>query len=568
MGLEKYLAVARGERAADLCLKKARVVNVFSGEIEERNIYIAERKIIGFSPRKAKQEIDLSGAYVLPGFIDAHLHIESSYLTPVELAKILLSCGTTCAICDPHEIANVAGLEGIKYFLREAQKVPFSFYFTAPSCVPASPLETAGAILGPDEVSWLLRHPQVTGLAEVMNFPGTIAGEPDLLAKIRITKALGKHIDGHAPGLSGPALEAYRVAGPANDHETVSLEEAKEKLALGFTVFIRRGSVANNLRDLLPLVSENNWPFFTLVSDDVNVKEILEKGHLNRVLREAVSLGLSPITAVRLVTISPARHYQLLDRGGIFPGARADLVVVKDLESFEVQAVWVAGRLVAREGRLCDEKLPQPEEALARPFTLPRDLDLRVPVQGKRLRVIGLIPGQIVTEHLLLEPTVKDGLVAADPERDLAKIVCIERHHGTGHYTVAFVRGFGLKSGALASTVAHDSHHLLVVGMNDEDILLAAKELARLGGGQVVVNKGQIMASLPLPVAGLMSTLPANEVAKRLEALHQAAKALGCLLPEPFMSLSFLALPVIPYLKITDQGLVDVERFEFVSLME
>jgi len=567
MGLERYLAIARGDEAADLCLKKARVVNVFSGEIEERNIYIAKGKIIGFSPRKAKQEIDLSEAYVLPGFIDAHLHIESSYLTPVELAKILLSCGTTCAICDPHEIANVAGLEGIKYFLREAQKVPFSFYFTAPSCVPASPLETAGAILGPDEVAWLLRHPQVIGLAEVMNFPGTIAGEPDLLAKIRITKAFGKHIDGHAPGLSGLALEAYRLAGPANDHETISLEEAKEKLALGFTVFIRRGSVANNLRDLQPLVSENNWPFFTLVSDDVNVKEILEKGHLNRVLREAVSLGLSPITAVRLVTISPARHYQLLDRGGIFPGARADLVVVNDLEKFEVQAVWTAGRLVAREGRLC-EKLPQPEEALARPFTLPSDLDIRVPVQGKRLRVIGLIPGQIVTEHLLLEPTVKDSLVVADPERDLAKIVCIERHHNTGRYTVGFVQGFGLKSGALASTVAHDNHHLLVVGMNDEDILLAAKELARLGGGQVVVNKGQIMASLPLPVAGLMSTLPANEVAKRLEALHQAAKALGCLLPEPFMSLSFLALPVIPYLKITDQGLVDVERFEFVPLME
>jgi len=567
MALEKYLAIARGNEAADFCLKQARVVNVFSGEIEERDIYVARGKIIGFSPREAREEIDLAGAYVLPGFIDAHLHIESSYLTPVELAKILLPCGTTCAICDPHEIANVAGLEGVKYFLREAQKVPFSFYFTAPSCVPASPLETAGAVLGPDEVAWLLKQPQVIGLAEVMNFPGTIAGEPNLLAKIRITKALGKHIDGHAPGLSGLGLEAYRLAGPANDHETISLEEAKEKLALGFTVFIRRGTVANNLGDLLPLVSENNWPFFTLVSDDVNAKEILEKGHLNRVLGEVVDLGLSPITAVRLVTISPARHYHLLDRGGIFPGARADLVVVKDLERFEVQAVWSAGRLVAKEGRLC-EKIPRPEEAFARPFSLPRDLDLRVPVQGERLRVIGLIPGQIVTEHLILEPTVKDGLVVADPARDLAKIVCIERHHDTGRYTVGFVQGFGLKSGALASTVAHDSHHLLVVGMNDEDILLAAKELARLGGGQVVVDKGQIMATLPLPVAGLMSTLSANEVAERLEALHQAAKALGCLLPEPFMSLSFLALPVIPYLKITDQGLVDVERFEFVSLMD
>ncbi len=565
MGLEKCLAIARGEGIADLCLKQAKVVNVFSGEIENRDVYIAEGRIIGFSARKAKKEIDLSGAYLLPGFIDAHLHIESSYLTPVELAKVLLPCGTTCAICDPHEIANVAGVEGIKYFFREAQKLPFSFYFTASSCVPASPLETPGAIFGPDEVAWLLEHPQVVGLAEVMNFPGTVAGDPDLLAKIRIAKALNKQIDGHAPGLSGMALEAYRLAGPANDHETISLEEAKEKLALGFTVFIRRGSIANNLKDLLPLVSENNWPFFALVSDDVNVKDILEKGHLNRVLCEAVSYGLPPITAVRLVTISPARHYNLLDRGGIFPGARADLVVVKDLQKFEVEAVWVAGQLVARNGRLCKE-FPQAEKALTQFFTLPSNLDIRVPVQGERMRVIGVIPNQIVTEHLILKPTVKDGVVVADPERDLAKIVCIERHHGTGRYTVGFVKGFGLKIGALASTVAHDSHHLLIVGVDDEDILLAAKEIANLGGGQVVVKKGQVVAKLPLPVAGLMSTLSAKEVAGYLEALHQAAKALGCLLPEPFMTLSFLALPVIPHLKITDQGLVDVDNFEFVSL--
>ncbi len=563
--LEELLRVSRGEKPADLVLKNARLVNVFSGEIEDRDVYIAQGHIVGFTPRPVLEEMDLKGQYLLPGFIDAHLHIESSYLTPVPLGQVLVCRGTTVAVCDPHEIANVAGLEGVFYFLREAEKAPCFFYFMAPSCVPASPWETAGAWLGPDEIATILEHPRVLGLAEVMNFPGTVAGDPELLGKIRLAQLLHKHIDGHAPGLRGQALEAYRLAGPANDHECTLLEEAREKLALGMNVFIRRGSVANHLKELLPLVTGENWPFFAVVSDDVDVRALLKHGHMDQTLREMVSLGLDPITAIRLVTLAPAQHYQLHKHGAVFPGAWANLVLVKDLRDFAVQAVWYKGRLVAKEGSWVGPKL-QGEPGFSRAFQLPSPLDLRVPAQQGRLRVIGVQPGQILTEHLLFTPTIKDGLVVADPQQDLAKIVCIERHQNSGNFSVGFVHGFGLKQGALASTVAHDSHHLLVVGVNDEDMLLAAQELAHHGGGQIVVARGEIKAFLPLSVAGLMSTLPPAEVASRLEDLHKAVQDLGCSLPEPFMSLSFLALSVIPHLKITYRGLVDVDRFQLVPL--
>ncbi len=563
--LERLLKVGRGEGPADLVLKNARLLNVFSGEIEPRDIYIAQGCIVGFSPRQALEEIDLQGQYLLPGFIDAHLHIESSYLTPVPLGQVLVCRGTTGSVCDPHEIANVAGLEGVYYFLREAEKAPCSFYFMAPSCVPASPWETPGAELGPEEIAILLKHPRVLGLAEVMNFPGTVAGVPELLAKIHLARLVDKYIDGHAPGLKDHALEAYRLAGPANDHECTLLEEARAKLALGMHIYIRRGSVANHLKELLPLVTKENWPFFAAVSDDVNVRALLNQGHLDQALREMVALGLDPVTAVRLVTLAPARHYGLYRHGAIIPGAWANLVVVSDLREFRVQAVWYKGRLVARQGSWMGPE-PKAEAAFLRPFSLPQTLDLRVPGQPGRLRVIGVQPGQLLTEHLLLEPTVKEGLVVADPQRDLAKIICLERHQGTGNFSLGFVKGFGLQKGALASTVAHDSHHLLVVGVDDADMLLAAQELARHGGGQIVVAQGEIKAFLPLPVAGLMSTLAPKEVARCLEDLHQAAQDLGCSLPEPFMSLSFLALAVIPHLKITDRGLVDVDRFQLVSL--
>ena len=563
--LETLLAKARGEETAELVLKGAKIFDVFSATFEEGDLYLAGGFILGRTPRPARESLDLSGLYLLPGFIEGHLHLESSYLLPQELARLLLSRGTTTVVCDPHEIANVLGLEGLFYLISEARQTPLDFFFTVPSCVPASPFETAGAVLSADEVATLLRREDFIALGEMMNFPGVINGDPEVLSKIRAAKILQKPIDGHAPTVGGKELEAYRLAGPASDHECLRLEEAREKLRAGMRIFIRRGSVANNLPALLPLVRPENALFCSLVSDDVSARELLEEGHLDRALREAVARGLAPETALRLVTISPALYFGLADRGGIFPGARADLVAVSDLKNFEVQYVWARGELVFQEGKwLPGQRRPAPFPE--HPVRLPEKIDLTIPHRGAKIRVIGLVPGEIVTEHLVLEPRVEDGEVVSDPSWDILKIVCLERHHGTGRYTVGFVKGFGLKEGALGTTVAHDSHQMLLVGVEDADLLLAARRLKELSGGLVVVAKGEILAELPLPVAGLLSNLTAEEVAERLEKLKEEARGLGSELPEPFMALSFLSLAVIPSLKITDRGLVDVEKFDFVDL--
>ncbi len=563
--VRRLLRAARGEEPAEWRLTGAQVFDTFSGEFKETDLYLHQGRILGFEAREALQTIDLSGRYLLPGFIDAHLHLESSYLVPQELARVLLPRGTTTVVCDPHEIANVLGLEGVYYLLREAERTPLSVFFTAPSCVPASGLETPAQVLDVDQVAELLRDPKVLGLAEVMNFPGVIRGEPEVLAKIQAAQILNKKIDGHAPGISGLSLETYRLLGPASDHECLTLEEAQEKLSRGFTIFIRRGTVANNLPALLPLVRAERFVSFCFCSDDLSPSEIRIHGHMDRILREAVASGLDAITAIRLATFSPALFFGLGDRGALFPGARADLVTVKDLKEFQVQEVFSRGKLVACQGKsLFTAGSPTP--APAHPVRLPARLDLRLPIRGSKIRVIGLVPHQIVTEELIIRPSVRNGEAVADPSRDLAKIVCVERHRGTGNYTVGFVRGFGLKTGALASTVAHDSHHLLLVGIEETDLLLAAERVRTLGGGQVVVKEGKVLAELPLPIAGLLSPLPYEEVVERLLRVREAAKELGCTLPDPFMSLSFLALPVIPKLKITDLGLVDVEKFTFVDL--
>ncbi len=563
--LERLLAYARGEKPADLCLKGAKVFDVFSATFHEEDLYLAEGVILGRAPRRAVKELDLSGLYLLPGFIEAHLHLESSYLLPQEIAPLLLARGTTTVIADPHEIANVLGLSGIYYLLCEARRTPIDFFFTVPSCVPASPLETPGAILSADEVAALLEEKPFIALGELMNYPDTIAGKGDFLAKIRAARARGKAIDGHAPGLTGKDLEAYRLAGPSSDHESSSLEEAREKLRAAMRLFIRRGSVANNLPSLLPLVTPENSVFISLVSDDVSARELAEEGHLDRSLREAVAFGLPPEVALRMVTLSPAFHFGLSDRGGIFPGARADLVAVSDLRKIDVRFVWAAGKLVFREGE-CLFKPQKPAPFPEHPLRLPEKIDLKVPAKGDRIRVLGIVPGEILTEHLIFRAKIEKGEVVPDISRDLLKIVCLERHHGTGNYTIGFVRGFGLKRGALGSTVAHDSHQLLLVGTNDRDLLLAARRLEECGGGLVAVAEGEILAELPLPVGGIISTLSAKEVIRRLEDLGKAAKELGATHPEPFMALSFLALPVIPSLRITDRGLVDVENFSFVDL--
>ena len=563
--LEKLIACAGGREPADCRLTGAKVFDVFTGQFYEEDLYLAGGVILGRAPRPARKTLDLSGLYLLPGFIEAHVHLESSYLNPQEFARLLISRGTTTAVCDPHEIANVLGLEGLEYLLCEGKKTPLSLYFMVPSCVPAAPFGTPGAVLSAEEVGALLKRRAFLGLGEVMNFPGVIEAEKEVLEKLKATRLFEKIIDGHAPLLSGQELEAYRLAGPASEHEAVSLKEAEEKLRAGFHILIRRGTVANNLRALAPLIRPETFPFISLVSDDVSAEELLKNGHLDRTLREAVALGVPPETAIRLVTITPARYFGLRDRGGIFPGARADLVAVTDLKTFTVKLVLAGGEVVARDGEAVFPKRP-PSSPPPHPVLIPEELDFSVPKAPGKIRVIGIRPGEIITEHLLLEPKIEKDCVVADPERDLLKIVCLERHHGTGRLAVGFVKGFGLKEGALGSTVAHDSHQMLLVGVNDEDLKRAAWRLKALGGGLVVVNRGEVLAELPLPVGGLLAELPAEEVAQRLAALKEAACRLGGVLPDPFMTLSFLALPVIPALKITDQGLVDVNRFELVPL--
>ncbi len=563
--LEKLIACACGREPADYRLTGARIFDVFTGQFYEEDLYLAGGVILGRAPRPARKTLDLSGLYLLPGFIEAHVHLESSYLNPQEFARLLISRGTTTAVCDPHEIANVLGLEGLEYLLCEGQKTPLSLYFMVPSCVPAAPFGTPGAVLSAEEVGAFLKRRAFLGLGEVMNFPGVIKAEKEVLEKLKAVRLFEKIIDGHAPLLSGRELEAYRLAGPASEHEAVSLEEAEEKLRAGFHILIRRGTVANNLKALAPLIRPENFPFISLVSDDVSAEELLKKGHLNRILREAVALGVPPETAIRLVTITPALYFGLRDRGGIFPGARADLVAVTDLKTFTVKLVLAGGEVVARDGEAVFPKR-SPSSPPPHPVLIPEELDFSVSKAPGKIRVIGIRPGEIITEHLLLEPKIEKDGVVADPERDLLKIVCLERHHGTGRLAVGFVKGFGLKEGALGSTVAHDSHQMLLVGVNDEDLKQAARRLKELGGGLVVVNRGEVLAELPLPIGGLLAELPAEEVAQRLAKLKEAACRLGGVLPNPFMSLSFLALPVIPALKITDQGLVDVNRFELVPL--
>lgn len=563
---------ARGDTTADLVLRNGRVVHVFSGDITVTNVAICHGRIAGLGNYRGRREIDLEGRYLCPGFIEGHIHIESSMLVPRRFAEAVLPHGTTTVISDPHEIANVQGVDGIRFMLADARPLPLDILAMAPSCVPATHLETAGASLDADDLAGLLELPGILGLAEMMNFPGTIAGLPDVLARLHPFLAADRPVDGHAPGLAGSGLQAYCAAGISSDHECTTLAEAEEKLRAGMYIYIREGSTARNLEALLPLVTPATARRCLLVSDDLHPDDILEQGHLDRILRRAVSLGLDPVTAVQMVTINAARRFGLTWQGAVAPGYLADLVVLDDLEEFRVRRVFKAGNQVAADGDLDAElaaSLPAGDSTSGLRSSLRIDwngVDLVVPARPGKIRVIGCIEDQIVTGQLLLEPSIADGVVVADPARDLLKIAVIERHHASGRTGVGFVRGLGLGRGALASTVAHDSHNLLVVGASDRAMLRAARELERMGGGLAVCDEERTIAVLPLPVAGLMTDVPATEAGRDLEAIRAAAAALGCRAANPFMLLSFLALPVIPELKITDQGLVDVNRFEHVSL--
>jgi adenine deaminase len=563
--LETRLRAARGEEPAELVLAGGKVVNLFDGRVEETSVAVSGGVVVGLGDYQGREVVDLAGAYLAPGLIDGHLHVESSLLTPARLAQAAAPRGTAAIVADPHEIANVLGLAGIRAMLDNSRNLPVSFYFMAPSCVPATGLETAGASLGAAELTRAGRWRRVLGLGEMMNFPGAVNGDPAVLAKLA---AFGRRpVDGHAPRLSGRELNAYLAAGPASDHECTTAAEAAEKLARGMWVLIRQGTAARNLDDLLAVVNPLTERRCCLVCDDLHPDGLVDEGHLDALLRRAVAGGLDPVTALRMVTLNPARRFGLARRGAVAPGWAADLVVLEDLREFRALAVYHAGRLVAREGSPVEASAPAFPDAGRDTVHLP-PLDgssFAVEAAGPRARVIGLVPGQVLTRHLVEETPSRRGRLAADPERDLARLNVIERHGKGGGLGHGLVRGLGLARGAIAGSVAHDSHNLVVAAADVASALTAVRRLAELGGGLVAAAGERVLAELPLPVAGLMCEREAGEVARDLRRLNRGAAEL-CSLPEPFMALSFLCLPVIPALKLTDRGLVDVERFRPVGL--
>lgn len=565
--LRALIEAARGIRPCDTVLSGGRIVNVFTGELESGDLGVLSGRIVGVGSYESAETIDVSGKYLSPGFIESHIHIESSCLVPSQFARGVIARGTTTVIADPHEIANVMGLPGIVAMHQDGLLTPLEVYYMLPSCVPATGLETSGAVLSAEDLSKLIDEPWVLGLGEVMNFPGVIDGAEDILQKIVMARRRNKMIDGHAPLVSGRDLTAYISAGIGSDHECMGLSEAREKLRQGMFIMIREGSDARNLDALIGLINERNFWFTTLVGDDIHPGDLLRRGHIDYFLKRAAAAGLDPVTAVRMATIVPAMRAGISHLGALAPGRQADVVVLDDLTDFCVEKVFKKGVLVARGGGTTFEirgASDMPRVPMnVKGFGLER---LRVPFRKGPARVIGVVVGQILTEQLLIGLTEHTGAAVADVARDILKVAVIERHRGTGNVAVGFVKGFGLKAGALGSSVGHDSHNITVVGTSDPDIYCAANRIIELGGGQVVVRNGAVVSELALPIAGLMSDRPLEEVDSIMTKNLKAAREIGCVLANPFMTLSFLPLAVIPKLKITDRGLVDVEKFDIVPL--
>ena len=568
--LARLVAVARGDAPAELLLRGGRVVNVFTGEVLETDVaLVGERVAAVGTGYEAEEVLELAGRFVTPGLIDTHVHIESSLVNPPRFAQAVVPRGTTTVISDPHEIANVAGLAGIRYMLAASEGLPLTVLVNLPSCVPATEMGTSGAVLGVEELLSLRDHPRVLGLAEFMNVPGAVLALPGAVEKLLAFQA--GHIDGHAPGLSGPWLQAYAAAGPATDHESMTAAEALEKVRAGFYVLIREATGAKNLRALLPALTPENARRFAFCTDDRHPAEILEEGQIDYLLRLAVAEGVAPVQAIQMATLNAAEAFGLRDRGAVAPGRRADLVVTASLEEFQAELVLSGGQVVARDGQAVGEwELPQVDAAPVK-GTIRLDWDslsFRVPEERGLLRVIGVVPEQLVTEELLLAPKIVAGEAVADLERDLLKLAVVERHHGTGNVGLGFVKGLGLKRGAIAGSVGHDCHNITVAGVADAELYAAVRAVQELGGGLVAVLAGEVIGSLPLPLGGLMADQPLERVHEQMEELLASAQELGTPLADPFMLLGFLALEVIPKLKLTDQGLVDVEKFDFVPLWE
>ncbi|WP_439499796.1 adenine deaminase [Bosea sp. (in: a-proteobacteria)] len=560
--LSRRIAQGRGDAPADLVIRGARLLDLVTGALVEGDIALCGDTIVGTHGRyEGSESFDASGLIAVPGFIDTHLHVESSLVTPLEFERCVLPHGVTTAICDPHEIANVLGIEGIAYFLRCAEAMRMDLRVQLSSCVPATHLETAGARLDAGDLTPLMDHPKVIGLAEFMNFPGLLNRDPGCLAKLEAFSQ--RHIDGHAPLVRGMDLNGYLAAGIRTDHETTTAEEAREKLAKGMAILIREGSVSKDLHALIPLITRDASPFLAFCTDDRNPLDIAEEGHLDFMIRTAIAEGADVLATYRVATLSAARNFGLFDRGFIGPGKRADIVLVEDLAECRVSHVFAGGRLVA-DALFADRKPVAPVGLGSVKSRTLTETDFEVAARAGETPVIGVVPGRIITERLSMALPSRDGQALPDLAQDAVKVTVIERHGKGNGIATGFVHGFGMQRGAIASSVGHDSHNLCVVGVDEASMAAAANRLIALGGGFAVADAGKVTAELALPVAGLMSEEPFEAVRHGLEGLRAAAKALGVVLAEPFLQVAFLTLPVIPHLKITDKGLVDVDRFDFV----
>jgi adenine deaminase len=569
--IRNIIPVALGDQPARAIVRNAKIVNVFTGEIESGDIAIYRKRVAGIgSYQEAEEVIDAKGLYALPGFIDAHLHIESSMLVPRQFAKAVLQRGTTTVVVDPHEIANVLGTEGLDYIVRSTDGIPLNVYIGVPSAVPATQLETSGATLGTDDIIEFVDHnlKRVIALGEVMNYPAVLACDRELITKIEILRYRYRKIDGHAPGLSGKRLNAYLCAFIRSDHESTNAEEALEKVRRGMHVFIREGSAARDLNNIIGAVNALNQHRFSFCTDDRDPLSILTEGHIDHLVRMAIARGIDPLTAIRMATINTADYFNLRSMGAVAPGYKADMVFVSDLNKLDIRMVMKDGRVVVSDGKMVGETsgtYNDMPESLGQ-FCLPElsFAKLAVPVQGHALRVIGLTEGSLLTQEMVVEPKVEGSYVVADSQRDIAKVLVADRHRGQS-FSVGFVHGLGIRRGAIATSVGHDSHNLCAAGMNDDDMLVAARQVAAYNGGMVVAHQGRVLASLPLPLAGLMSNRDLLEVTESLRSINVALKELGTD-RDVFMPLSFVQLAVIPTIRITDLGMVDVERQRFTSL--
>ncbi|MFP3974779.1 MAG: adenine deaminase [Dehalococcoidia bacterium] len=566
MDIQKILSAARGDSEAEVLLKNGKVVNTFTGEVEEENVAISGGRVVGVGDyHQGREIIDLQGKYLIPGLIDGHIHLESSHLTPAEYARAVVPRGVLAVVTDFHEIANVCGIAGIKYMLNCARNLPLDVFGMAPSCVPATDLETSGARLGAQELTQVMEMENIIGLGEMMNFPGVMFGDAEVWNKLELFR--GKRIDGHSPGLAGKNLNAYLTGGIFSDHECTTFEEAQEKLRRGMYIMIREGSSEKNLDALLPLVTDQTFGRCFFVVDDRSCTDLLWYGDVDDVVRKAIEKGLDPVRAIQMATINTAEYFQLADLGAVAPGYRANLAVLSDLTKVKTDMVFYNGQLVARDSKMTGspQKVDSGEvtgTVNIKPFSIE---ELRMPAKGKKALVMEIVPGQILTKKVEEEVKVGNGFVQPDIDRDILKAAVVERHKATGNIGLGLVKGFGLKRGALASSIAHDSHNIVAVGTSDEDIFAAIKELERIQGGIAVVADGKVLDSLALPLAGLISEEPLETVSQEFEEIYTAAKSLGDLPAAPFALLSFLALPVIPELRLTDLGLVDVLAFKLLE---